>query len=191
MTIAATCPQCEERIDAPDDGEPIRCPRCDCLFPLKRRDAHADGIQAMPAPVIAAGPREKALPRHDEPPPHHGTPRSPFPVTPILVVTIGILFFLLIFSVGFNIWLVAQPERGIFNNAVRQAEAQAVQQRIIAEQAAQQARMLQQAAELKLAAEQAELNRVQEQLRQVQRELEQKPRRDLPKGEPPNKGAVK
>ncbi|MSQ95736.1 MAG: hypothetical protein EXR98_14440 [Gemmataceae bacterium] len=191
MTIAATCPQCEERIDAPDDGEPIRCPRCDCLFPLKRRDTYAEGIQAMPAPIVAAGPCEKAPTLEDQPPPRHGTPRSPFPVAPMLIVVIGILFFLLVFSVGFNIWFVMQPDRGIFNNAARAAEQQAIQQRMIAEQAAQQALMAQQEAQRQQAVQQAEMQALQRQLMEVRTELEVAKRKLEKANEPPNKGGVK
>lgn len=182
MTIAATCPKCDERIDAPDDGEPVRCPRCDCLFPLNRKGGYAEGIQTMPAPVVIA-PRQKTLEPGDDPPPRHGTPRSPFPVSPILVLLIGLLFFLLVFSVGFNIWFVAQPERGFFMGAARAAEQQAIQQRMIAEQAAQQALAAQQEAERRQALQRAELQALQQQLDAARAELAEW-RRLMPKGVP-------
>jgi hypothetical protein len=43
---------------------------------------------------------------------HHPSPRSPFPLTALLVIVIGILFFLLAFSVGFNVWFLTLDKNG-------------------------------------------------------------------------------
>ena len=186
MTVAVNCPKCDELIDAPNDGEPVRCPRCEILFSLKTKGTYSEGIQTLSTPTTASAPRQSTATLEDEPP-RHGTPRSPFPWSAILVVLVGILFFLLIFSVGFNIWFIVQPERCFFNGAARRAEQQANQQRMIAEQAAQQARALQVEAERRQAMQLAELQELQRQLEAVRAELKQRP-----KGvEPPGKGVVK
>jgi Zn-finger nucleic acid-binding protein len=194
MSAAVTCPECQERFESADEGatDTTRCPRCRHLFSRQGRDEFAEGIQTSPV-AVASPVGTKQTPEPEEAPArHHGTPRSPFPLTPILILLIGVLFFLLVFSISFNVWLVMNGEHRLFGvNAAARAEQQAVQQRILAEQAAQQAQAQQQEAQRKEAVQRRELEQLQQQLNAVRQELEDARRRG-PKGErPPDKQEAK
>ena len=137
MSIAVTCPQCQARFDVPDDlaDQPIQCHQCLQVFERGSRKAASIGIQAGPARVV---PAPASLPDESAPsrPLHHPEPRSPFPVVPLMVVLIGLLFFLLVASVGFNVWITVTPDnRFRIDNRLQQAQADAQQQRAAAFQA--------------------------------------------------------
>ena len=70
-----------------------------------------EGIQPGPPPAKSAPKKREA----DEPL-RHPTPRSPFPLTAVLVVAIGILVLLLVFSVGFNVWFIMRSEHRFGRN---------------------------------------------------------------------------
>src|SRR6516164_9603835 len=103
MSVAVTCPECQERYQVTDEAaqQPIRCRRCQCPIEAKRHAPASEGIQAKPAPVLGSASRQ----REDDDDPQldrshpHPKPRSPFPWTALLVVVIGLLFPLLVFSV--------------------------------------------------------------------------------------------
>ncbi|MBI2806866.1 MAG: hypothetical protein HYX68_17950 [Planctomycetes bacterium] len=141
MSVAVMCPQCDERIDAPSDGEPVRCPRCDHLFTLQPRDPYSDGIQTRPALAGSAERKRGVDAEDDRPSPRRDTPKAPFPYTAILILALGVVFLLLIFSLGFNIWFILGREVGFQRNpAAVQAQQVALQQQMQAQQAADQAR---------------------------------------------------
>jgi hypothetical protein len=111
--------------------------------------------------------------RDSEPPPSppHREARAPFPVVPILVVLLGMMFFLLVASIGFNVWIFLTPDHGFRGNLQAQrAEEVARQQRVLAEQAAQAAELNKKQADLM----QAQLQKQLQDLRRQRDEALQK-----------------
>jgi hypothetical protein len=144
MTIAVECPECQDRYEVPDQAadQLIRCRRCQCPIDAKRREPQSEGIQTNPTPVLGSPSRQRQHDDNAEPerPRRHPKPRSPFPWTALLIVVIGVLFFLLAFSVGFNVWFLVNPDKLLhMEERARRAEQEAMQQRLQAEQAAQMA----------------------------------------------------
>lgn len=149
MSTVVTCPQCQTRMDLPNElaDQPVQCHRCLSIFE-RGRTAPSMAIQAGAAPLSkphhesANGGGTHPKPHHEsangpgrESPPHREA-RAPFPIVPILILLLGILFIVLIGSVGFNIWFIVTPEHGFrANPQLQRAEALAQQQRVIAEQA--------------------------------------------------------
>src|SRR5260370_27682987 len=134
MSVAVTCPECQERYEVPDAAaeQLIRSRRCECPIEAKRQAPASEGIQAKPAPVLGSASRQREEdenPQSDRPRPHP-KPRSPFPWTALLVVVIGLLFLLLVFSVGFNVWFIMNPEKHLRIDEARRAEQMAIQQRM-------------------------------------------------------------
>jgi hypothetical protein len=161
MSVAVTCPECQEPYEVPDEAaqQLIRCRRCQCPIEAKRHAPASEGIQAKPAPVLGSASRQREdddNPQPDRPRPHP-KPRSPFPWTALLVVVIGLLFLLLVFSVGFNVWFIANPEKHLRMDEARRAEQMAIQQRMEAEQAAAMAQQEEKRARENLARAQRDL----------------------------------
>jgi hypothetical protein len=126
MSTVVQCPRCHADIDITPDlaDQPIRC-ACGHTFA-----PHAAAIRA-------GAPRRKAD-DYDEPAPspRRPTARAAFPWGPIAIVTIGILFLLLAFSVGFNVWILMMPDNRRFGFLeARDAELMALEQRARAEEA--------------------------------------------------------
>jgi len=139
MAIAVMCPRCQTAIEVTDDlaDQPICCQRC--LHTFERSKGTSSAIQAGPTRVTAPQDEDDRAPPPSRP---HAEPRAPFPVVPLLLVLIGLLFFVLVASVGFNVWLVVNPDqRDGMDRRARQAEIQAQQARVQAEQAAELARV--------------------------------------------------
>jgi hypothetical protein len=80
----------------------------------------------------------------DDPLPRPPQARAPFPMSPFLIVVIGILVFLLFLSGGFNIYILTNPNDP-FREAeeARRREAQERQQQMMVQQDAQTRRMQQ------------------------------------------------
>jgi hypothetical protein len=161
MSVAVTCPECQERYEVPDEAaeQMIRCRRCQCPIEAKRHAPASEGIQAKPAPVLGSASRQREDDDNPQPdrPRRHAKPRSPFPWTALLVVVIGLLFLLLVFSIGFNVWFIANPEKHFLINEARRAEQIAIQQRMEAERAAAMALQDEQRARENQAKAQADL----------------------------------
>ena len=177
MSVAAVCPECQARIELPSEVAdlPIRCLRCQQPF---ERDLSA-GIQTKATPIAAATRKKDAA---EEPPlsPRRPTARSPFPMTSVLVVVLGLMFFLFVFSVGFNVWFLLTPENR-FRRAEEAMRAEQAAQiaRQQAEQAAENARALQleqarqhEIAQQRLIELQDELKMAKDQLEEANRKLE-------------------
>src|SRR5262249_1390470 len=98
MSVAVQCPEGHDRYEAPDEAgmNPMRCRRCQCPIEAKESVAPSDGIQAQPALVLASTSRRREHDEDPEPdrPRRHPEPRAPFPLTALLIVVIGVLFFL-------------------------------------------------------------------------------------------------
>jgi hypothetical protein len=160
------CPQCQERIDVPGDlaDQPIQCHRCMTVFERGKAVASV-AVHAGPAPTAA--PSSRAPEPTLSPSPPHREARAPFPWIPLLVLLLGILFFLLVASVGFNVYMMVVPEQGFRLNArAAQAEAVAQQQRVMAEQAMRDAEANRKQADLNQA-------RLQKQLEDLRRERDE------------------
>jgi hypothetical protein len=159
MSVAVTCPECQDCYEVPDEAtqQLIRCRRCQCPIESSRHATASEGIQAKPAPVLGSASRQRENddnPQPDRPRPHP-KPRSPFPWTALLVVVIGLLFLLLVFSVGFNVWFIANPEKHFRMDEARRAMA--IQQRLEAEKAAAMAQQEEKRARENQAKAQADL----------------------------------
>ncbi len=109
MAIAVFCPKCETRIEITKDlaDQPVHCGRCGSTFVPGAADALDVGIQAKPTPASPANKLASIL--SPEPSQPRATARSPFPAVPLLVCVVGMLFFLLVGSGGFNVWLLMNP----------------------------------------------------------------------------------
>ena len=161
MSRVVTCPQCEARIEAPADlaDQPIQCHRCMTVFERGKALASV-AVHAGPAPTAAPSAR---APEPTASPPHREA-RAPFPWIPLMVLLLGILFFLLVASVGFNVYMMLIPDQGFrVNIRAVQAEEVARQQRVVAEQAMRDAEANRKQAELNQA-------RLQKQLEDLRRE---------------------
>ena len=102
----------------------------------------------------------------------------PFPYMSILIVLLGLLFFLLVVSVGFNIWIVVTPDNGFRVNAeVNRAQKVAQEQRQLVEQAAQRAQLLQQEAQRNDMLVQRRLDDLKQELEATKEQLEDARRR--------------
>jgi hypothetical protein len=161
MSVAVTCPECQERYEVPDEAaqQLIRCRRCQCPIEAKRHAPASEAIQAKPEPVLGSASRlleDDDNPQPDRPRPHP-KPRSPFPWTALLVVVIGMLLLLLVFSVGFNVWFIVNPDRHLRIEEARRAEQVAIQQRMEAERAAAMAQQEEKRARENQAKAQADL----------------------------------
>jgi len=174
MSVMLTCPECRTKIEITDDllDQPVRCHRCLHIFERTAREQLALGVQAG-APTKAP---EKATPREEErPEPRRPSePHSPFPIMPILIVALGVVFLMLVCSLGFNIWFVWNPE-GRFRpiEEARKAEERARQQQIIAEQEAQRAAAMQAEGQRRAANLQREIEALQRQLEATREQLEE------------------
>lgn len=170
MSIAVTCPQCRLDFEVPPElaDTRVRCLRCAFAFKAEARPAREDGIQvgATPRPRLRD---DDEMPRPSPPRP---TAHAPFPWGPIAIVTIGILFLLLSFSVGFNLWLAMVPDnRRIALVEAMDAQQVAMEERMRADQARQMALAQQAEAEVKLARMQADLAIARKQLDDANDEL--------------------
>jgi hypothetical protein len=164
MSMTATCPQCQARIEVPGDlaEQPIQCHRCMTVFERGKAVASA-AIQVGPAPP-AAPPSGATEPAPSSP---HREARAPFPLIPLFVLLLGILLFLLVASIGFNVYMVVVPDQGFrVNDRAVQAEARERQQRLMAEQAMQAAEANRKQADLNQA-------RLQKQLEDLRRERDE------------------
>jgi hypothetical protein len=138
----------------------IRCRRCQCPIEAKESVPPPDSIQAKPALVLGSTSRQRERDENSEPdrPHRHPEPRAPFPWTALLIVVIGVLFFLLAFSVGFNVWFIVNPDKFLrMEEQARRAEQVAMQQRLAAEQAAEMAQQAEKQARENEARAKAEL----------------------------------
>ncbi len=115
MPVMVTCPECRDRYEVSDEAavKLIRCRRCQCPIDADRQDVPADAIEADVAPLKVHVPHqhEDEDDRALDDPLTYRSPRAPFPWTAILIVVIGVLFFLLAFSVAFNVWFLTRPDR--------------------------------------------------------------------------------
>jgi hypothetical protein len=130
------------------------------------------------APMCHAESIAMSNPSHedDEPMPRrHPEPHAPFPVTPLLILTLGALLFLLVISLGFNAWLFFNPDvhfdRG---NEMRRAMEIERQLRMQAEDAQQRAAILQQESQRKEAALRRDIDDLNRQLEEWKRAKEMK-----------------
>lgn len=107
MSVTVTCPECNDRYEVADAAaeEMVRCRRCQCPIEPNRREPLSNAIKTKPSAVLTSTKHEDDERYGDE-----ARPRAPFPWVALLVIAIGLLFFLLAFSVGFNIWFISQPE---------------------------------------------------------------------------------
>ena len=176
MPVVATCPQCQTRIEVPSDlaDQPIRCHHCLHTF---ERGGVESAIHAGPVSVKAP-----ALARDNnvEPmrSPSHAEPRTPFPYLSVLIVLLGLVFFLLVVSVGFNIWIVVTPEHGFrVNVEANRAQKVAQEQRLQAEQAAQRVQFLEQEAQRNDKLLQRRLDELRQELEATKEQLEDARRR--------------
>ncbi len=162
MPIAVVCPKCGAGFEIPKDlaDQPVRCMRCEHTFVRGDDESLAVGIQAAGAAASGKKP-EPASPTAPSPP--RPTARSPFPAVPLLICLLGLLFFLLILSGGFNVWFVLHPEDPWRRGVAAEQEAQ----RALAAEARAQA----EAANARAA--QAEAERVRKQLQQQIDDLKQ------------------
>jgi len=174
MPTLVTCPECHERFDSEDEAADQRCPKCAHVFQSKPRAPYTEGIQAKSAP---AGPVAKATTpawdeEDDKPLGRPPTPRAPFPWTALLILLLGLLFFALVFSAGFNIWFLMRPDNDFFRgNAIRVQEQQAIERQRQAEMAAEQARQAQQAQQEEARRLEVALERERERVRQLEQQL--------------------
>ena len=180
MSIAVTCPTCQARFEITDDFAelPIRCHRCGDTFERNGKPAAAlaAGIQAGTA--TKAGSAQKHI--EDEPVPftRPASPRSPFPVTPLLIVALGILLLLFIMSAGFNVWFVVHPDDPFRGAAeARRAADQAQQMQIQAERAAEQALVVQQQAQQREALLQRKVDDLRRKVDALKEQLEEAKRK--------------
>jgi uncharacterized protein HemX len=173
MPLTVACPKCQARLDITSDlaDQPIRCHRCEHVF-TRGDDRHAEAIQVGTS-------RNGAPPRtdDDEPVPPsrpHATARAPFPTAPILVLVCGLLFLLLALSVGFNVYILAQPDREFGMQAARRAEQEARLQaeRAQADAAAQAAQVKAQAAQADEAKLRREIENLRDELAAVRQDLD-------------------
>lgn len=109
MPVMIHCPECKDRYEVSDAAAEklIRCRRCQCPIDPDRQDVPADAIQVdldLPRPPRKVEPSERAI----DDPLTHRSPRAPFPWVAILIVVIGVLFVLLVFSVGLNVWALTR-----------------------------------------------------------------------------------
>jgi hypothetical protein len=104
MPVTVTCPECDDSYQVSDQAaeQMVRCRRCQCPIEPKK---YKEGIQARRGDLSRRRDEEDE-PEHRRVPLSHPVPRSPFPWTALLLVVIGILIFLLAFSVGFNVWFL-------------------------------------------------------------------------------------
>ena len=85
------------------------------------------------------------------------------------ILLLGILFFALVFSAGFNVWFIMRPENQFFrDNQARQIEQQALERQRQAEIQADQARQREQAQQDRARQLEAELERQRERVRQLE-----------------------
>ena len=172
MPIAITCPECAEPFKVPDaDAEKMaRCPRCQCPVEPRHPKVAADAIQVTASPARST----RKVEEDDEDfarPTRHGTPRSPFPWSALYIVVIGILFFLLAFSAGFNAWFLSKAENPFQanNEAMRRQQAEAAMQ--AAQQAEAMAREQAARADKNAAAARRELEDAQRELQRAREEI--------------------
>lgn len=144
MQTLITCPECHERFDADDSAADQVCPKCAHTFQPQAKAPYTESIQSKPAEVTGKIARERDK-EDDRPIERPRSPRSPFPWTALLILLVGLLFFALVFSAGFNIWVIARPDDPFFRNNV--ALQQAVERQRLAEIQAEQARQAERAAE--------------------------------------------
>lgn len=168
MSIAVICPRCQTTFPISDDlaDGPVCCSKCANVF---QRSASA-GIQAGAPPSAS----KSAPPRNDrdddEPMPPsrpHASPRVPFPTVSLLILVCGVLFLLLVLSVGFNIWVFVHPD--LRNDRHAQQAILADEQAQVAQQQAEIARV--QAELMRARAVQAR-QEVQQEDAKLKRELE-------------------
>jgi len=75
---------------------------------------------------------------------HHPEIRRPFPMSPLLIVVIGILLVLLFISGGFNIWVISNPDHPFRQAEVARAKEDMIrQQQIMVQQGEERARAMQ------------------------------------------------
>jgi hypothetical protein len=137
----------------------IRCRSCQCPIEPNRAEPGSAAIQVKPTLVLVSPQHEDEDFERDDAH-RHPTPRAPFPWTALLVVLIGLLFFLLAFSIGFNVWFISQPENRLRMEDARRAEQVAMQQRIEAEKAVEVALLAEQRARENRAAVRQEAERL-------------------------------
>lgn len=175
MPITTTCPQCQARVEISDDlaDQPICCQRCLHTFERDGKpEAPAGAIQAGAAPKVATSkPRKEEDAAEPRPSPRRPTARPAFPWTAVLIVTIGILFFLLVMSIGFNIWFITSPD-AMFRRADQIRAEEARQQAMQAQEAAERARQMQQQAEGKEAQLQRRIDELQRQVDALKEQVE-------------------
>jgi hypothetical protein len=110
----------------------------------------------------------------DEPLPRHMQARARFPVSPLLIVAVGLLLFLLVLSAGFNVWFFVNPE--VHGNrdldARRAADVARQQQKMQAEDAAQRALVVQQEFQRKQAVLQRDIEDLTRHLEAAKEQLE-------------------
>ncbi len=163
MAIAVVCPKCGANFEITRDlkDQPVRCMRCELTFTPGEADPLAVGIQTTPVATPPAKKYEQVLPPAPSPP--RATARTPFPAVPLLVCVVGMLFFLLVGSGGFNVWFLTHPDHPW-------------RRRVDVEQANQRAAMAEARAQAEAAAAtaaQAETQRLRKQLQDQIDELKQ------------------
>ncbi len=163
MAITVVCPKCGASFEITRDlrDQPVRCMRCEHTFTPGEADPLAVGIQTTPIVTPPAKKYEQVLPPAPSPP--RATARTPFPAVPLLVCVVGMLFFLLVGSGGFNVWFLTHPD-------------DPWRRRVDVEQANQRAAMAEaraQAEAAAAAAAQAETQRVRKQLQDQIDDLKQ------------------
>ena len=163
MPIAVVCPKCGGSFEITRDlgDQPVRCGRCEHTFTPGDADPLAVGIQAKSMPTTTKKPTEPDLPAMPSPP--RATARTPFPAVPLLICVLGMLFFLLVLSGGFNAWFLMHPD-------------DPWRRRVDADQAAQRAAAAEARAQAEAAnarAAEAETNRLRKQLQDQIDDLKQ------------------
>lgn len=101
----------------------------------------------------------------NEPMPRRPQAHAPFAVSPLLIVALGALLFLLMLSGGFNVWFVFNPQVHFHRDEeARRQKDLAVQLQRQAEDAAQRAVIMQQEFQRKHAVMQREIDDLTRQL---------------------------
>jgi len=143
MALLVSCPNCQARFDIADDlaDQPVRCHQCMHVFERVGARSPSVGIQARPPSAVTMA-QEDRIPEQARR--RMPSPRPAFPWYALYLVVIGLLFFLLVVSVGFNVWIVFNADnRFRREEEVRDLQQQAQAQRMRAEAAAEMARQQQ------------------------------------------------
>ena len=182
MPTAVVCPNCRTRFEIASElaaDEPIRCAKC--MHTFLRTDSAAAGFQAGPAPITVTPIDDDDERERPSRPPRRPIPPPMFPMATLLWLAIGILFLLLVISVGFNAWvMLGGPDRRFRFEDQMRAEQDAMRARDMAQQAAEMARQQELQSLFKVEQSKKQLEESMRQLRLTEEQLEEA-RRQLKK----------